>query len=86
MHTEEQHSRSFGVTATYSNSSNLESHSSLYFNTNFISVQTIGCRSVGSKDSWTVLCYGINSETVGGNETVGATIGYLCCTRYFSCV
>ena len=86
MHTEEQHSRSFGVTTTYSNGSGLKSHSSLYFSTDFISVQTTGYSSVGSEDSWTGLRYNISSKTIGASMAARAAIGYLYWTRYFSCI
>ncbi|GFY86959.1 hypothetical protein Acr_05g0005980 [Actinidia rufa] len=57
-----------------------------YISTDFISVQTIGCSSVGSEDARTSLRYNISSGTVGDSWTAGATIGYLYCARYFTYV
>ncbi|GFZ21750.1 hypothetical protein Acr_29g0009120 [Actinidia rufa] len=55
-----------------------------YISTTFISVQTTGCNSAGSEDAGTGLRYDISSGTVRDNWIAGATIGYLCCTRYFT--
>ncbi|GFY91098.1 hypothetical protein Acr_07g0012940 [Actinidia rufa] len=76
-----EQSGSYGITTTYSVSSGLEGHSSIYISTDFISVQTTGYRSVGSEDAGTGLCYDINSGTVGDSWIVEAAIGYLCCAR-----
>ncbi|GFZ13896.1 hypothetical protein Acr_24g0000860 [Actinidia rufa] len=50
MHTEEQHSRSFGITATCSISSGLEGHSSNYISTDFVSIRTTSYSSARSSE------------------------------------
>ncbi|GFS29011.1 hypothetical protein Acr_00g0004970 [Actinidia rufa] len=73
-------------TTTNSVSSGLKGHSSIYISTDFISVQTTGCSSVGSEDAGMGLRYNVSSGTVGDSWIAGAAIGYLCCVRYFTYV
>ena len=86
VHAEGEQSGSYGIATTYSVSSGLEGYSSIYISTDFISVQTTGCSSAGSEDARTGLRYNISSGTVRDSWTAGATIGYLCCARYFTYV
>ncbi|GFS28944.1 hypothetical protein Acr_00g0004760 [Actinidia rufa] len=51
MCTKSEQSGSYEIAITYLVSSGLKGHSSIYINTNFISVQTTSCSSAGSKDS-----------------------------------
>ncbi|GFS42827.1 hypothetical protein Acr_00g0081910 [Actinidia rufa] len=77
---------SYGIVTTYSVSSGIEGHFSIYLSTDFISVQTTGYNSAGSEDVGTCLCYDINSGTIGDNWIAGVAVGYLCCARYFTYV
>ncbi|GFS42857.1 hypothetical protein Acr_00g0082090 [Actinidia rufa] len=86
VHTEEEQSGSYRIATTYSVSPGLEDCSSIYISTDFISVWITGYGSVGSEDSGAGLCYDISSETVGDSRAAGAAVGYLCRTRYVSCV
>ncbi|GFZ10907.1 hypothetical protein Acr_22g0003050 [Actinidia rufa] len=68
VHAEGEQSRSYGIAITYSVSSSLEGHSSIYISTDFISVQTTDCSPVGSKDARMGLRYYISSGTVGDSR------------------
>ncbi|GFS41539.1 hypothetical protein Acr_00g0074990 [Actinidia rufa] len=65
MQTEGEQSGSYGITTTYSVSSGIEGHSSIYRSTDFILVQTTGYSSAELEDAETCLCYDISSRTVG---------------------
>ncbi|GFS46647.1 hypothetical protein Acr_00g0103510 [Actinidia rufa] len=86
VHVEGEQSGSYGIATTHSVSSGLKGHSSIYISTDFISVQTTGCSSVGSEDARAGLRHNISNGTVGDSWTAGAAIGYLCCARYFTYV
>ncbi|XP_057484613.1 uncharacterized protein LOC130770988 [Actinidia eriantha] len=78
VHIGEEQSGSYKIATTYSVSPSLKDYSSIYISTDFISIQIIDYRSVGSEDSRVSLCYDISSRTVGDSRAAGAAVGYLC--------
>ncbi|GFY98043.1 hypothetical protein Acr_12g0005840 [Actinidia rufa] len=84
VHAKAEELGSYRIAINYSVSSGLEGHSSIYISTDFISVQTTNCSSAGSEDTRTGIRYDLSSGTDRGSWTARATIGYLCCMRYFT--